>query len=209
MSPKTDLISPLPYFGPAGYYSLALHHGSILFDLGDHYVKRSYRNRCRILGSNGVLNLSVPVKKPSGKVPMKDVTIDYSKHWAHQHWHSIKSAYGSAPFFDHFSGDLAKLLNSRFDSLVELNLATHHFVEFCLGERIPYELSNEYVDRSLPVDLRTEFKGSSSLLGKAAPKGYVQVFADRFKFEPNLSILDLVFNEGPLALDRLKGDLSE
>ena len=192
-------ILPLSYLPSVEYVARLLREQCVI-DVGEHYVKRSERNRAYILSANKVMPLTVNVvggNRP--RLPMRDVEIDYSKRWQHQHWVSILSAYKSSPYFDHYASRLQRFYEEEWSSLVEFNLAI--LSELCAIAGIPMpEISRSYVEaREGDVDLRPKQNGSAFYT-----EPYVQVFADRQPFVGNLSFIDLLFAEGPAAVAVLK-----
>lgn len=198
------LIYPALYNGPVNYFARLVREKEITLEQYDHYHKQTYRNRCKILGPNGVISLSIPVKKKRGtKNLLRDIRIDYDTAWNRNHWRSLVAAYASSPFFEYLSDDLAGFYDTRYKFLIDLNL---HLVEFTLGLisglEIPIRCSTSYsdiCDNSDPryfihpkKDERVEDPDFQII-------EYHQVFSDRFGFQANLSVLDLLFNEGPGA----------
>jgi hypothetical protein len=169
-----------------------------VIDLGENYVKRSERNRASILSANGVMQLTVHVENANRpRQPMRDVKIDYSKRWQHQHWVSILSAYKSSPYFDHYAHLLEPFYKHEWRFLVDYNIEYTQTLLRLLGARVELPLSESYVTAGEgDIDLRPKQKGSTFV---AEP--YFQVFSDRMPFAPNLSVLDLLLCEGPSAID--------
>ncbi len=189
-----NVVFPIFYFGNISYFKeLATQHRVIL-DIKEHFIKQTYRNRCRILGANGILDLTVPVIKPQGsKTVYEDVQISYATDWQRQHWKAIESAYRSAPFFDHYGIEVKELILKSPSHLVELNTSILERVNNWLDLNIQHEFSQEYVTIELKNDRRLKD------FDEANVAFYQQVFTDKLTFVPNLSILDLIFSEGPLA----------
>ncbi len=206
MNKKTLLID-LQYF-PITDYILALYKFShIRFSQYDRHRKMSFRNRCRILGANGPINLTVPIIGGRDvKQKMFEIRIDNSDNWRPRHFRSIVSGYNRSPFFEYFAESLEHLYTTKFELLEEWNLA-------CLGwltAQVSVELDFEIVksDQSeLPqqetTDLRDRFfpRTIANHPGNQLP--YRQVFHDKFGFVPNLSVLDYLFCEGPSKLRTL------
>lgn len=194
-------ILPLVYFGSVEYWSALVNGGDdVVIDIGEHYVKRSDRNRTEIMTAGGVMQLSVQLRhanKP--RQPMQKMEIDYSKRWQHQHLIAIESAYRPSPYYEHYGDMFKPLFEREWRYLVDLNLAILELM--CKILRVPMpRISKEYVVAAEgDIDMRkkrpeTEF----------VAKPYIQVFSDRMPFEPNLSIFDLVMCEGRDAISYLK-----
>lgn len=201
-------ILPLTYLGNTDYYSRLLRDDCII-DLYENYVKQSYRNRCKIMTASGTAALTVNVVKGGSivKRPVRDILIDYSKRWQHQHWTAITSAYRKSPYFDHYGELFAPFYEKRFRFLADLDIALAETVMKILGAPGPLRFSDAYLEASpADEDLRGHFKPSSLCTAGAPACGceYQQVFSDRLPFAPNLSVIDLIFCEGPAAATMLR-----
>lgn len=202
-------ILPLTYLGNTEYFAQLLR-GDCVIDLYEHYVKQSYRNRCEIVTAGGVASLTVHVVKGGSmiKKPIRDMRIDYSKRWQHQHWVSIVSAYKNSPYFDHYGELFEPLYRKEFEFLTDLNIGLMETILKILGNPIDLHFSQQYVEpQEEDTDLRSRFKPASPAISpqdesRFAP--YEQVFSDRLPFQPNLSIADLLFCEGPQAVEYLR-----
>lgn len=196
------IVLPSTYLGSVEYFAhLAQHGEECVVDIHEHYIKRSERNRAQIMTANGVMSLSVHVVNANRpRTPMHKVRIDYSKRWQHQHWVAILSAYRSSPYFEHYAPYFESFYNRQFDSLVEFNTALTKLLMRLLGIEGELHLSEEYVAATEgDVDLR--IKKRESLFDSPH---YFQLFSDRFSFEANLSVIDLLFAEGPASIDLLR-----
>lgn len=194
------IILPSVYFGSTEYWTAIAKGGDdVVIDLGEHYVKRSERNRTEIMTSGGVMQLSVHLQQANRpRQAMRNIKIDYSKRWQHQHLVAMESAYRSSPYYDYYGERFAKLYNREWKYLVDLNMAALEEVCAILKRPVP-RISEQYIEASeLDIDLRPK---KQSATFEAAP--YIQVFSDRFEFEPRLSIFDLVMCEGPAANELL------
>lgn len=201
-------ILPLTYIGNIEYFVQILR-GECVIDLYEHYVKQTYRNRCEIMTSGGVLPLTVNVVKGGSmeKKTMRDIRIDYSKRWQHQHRTAIMSAYSNSPYFEHYIEQFEPLLGRKFTFLADLNIELLEAVMKILGNPIPPVLSGAYINASPEdTDLRGHFtpKRSSDIPADISATVYEQVFAEKFAFKPNLSVIDLLFCEGSHAKNILK-----
>lgn len=190
-------ILPIAYMPSVEYVARLLREESVV-DLGEHYIKRSQRNRAQILSANGVMSLTVNVENANRPRQMiKDVRIDYSKRWQHQHWVSIMSAYKSSPYFDHYAHLLEPFYKREWRYLVDYNMEYLSTLLRLLGVEDKVNISEKYVAaREGDVDLRPKHNEGSTFVAEP----YFQVFSDRMPFVANLSILDLLLCEGPQAV---------
>lgn len=209
-------ILSLAYLGNIQWFSKFCFSECVI-DIHENYVKQSYRNRCQILTANGPASLTVNTVKGSNwdKVSFRDTRIDYSKRWQHLHWQSLVSSYKGAPYFDHYAQHLERFYTGRFDFLFDLNselLVTMLGLIGCGGEP---RFSDSYIDAAANPDLVDWRNAISEKPRLAKPDAdfyaepYWQVFSDRMPFAGNLSIVDLLFCEGPGALDIIRGSVPD
>ncbi|MBK9273717.1 MAG: WbqC family protein [Flavobacteriales bacterium] len=216
------------YFGSVEHYRLLARHRHVIIDTGEHYERQSYRTRTRIVGPNGVQDLTVPIIRRSGeKMPMRDMRLSYAETWPQQQVHAIRSAYGNTPWFIHYIDAIEDLILQRHERLIDLDLGTMRLGMRWLGLTTEVEVRQTYLDvsgeyrvasgecgPSVPhsplathhsvLDLRTSFHPKKPLpAGIDAVGPYPQVFADRHGFQPRMSVIDLVCNCGPEALHRI------
>jgi len=205
------LVFPALYNGPINYFARLVRQKEIVLEQHDSYSKQSYRNRCLVMGPNGVIALSIPVIKRQGsKTLLKDIRIDYDSHWNRIHWKSLVAAYASSPFFEYLSDDLWPIYESRFVFLIDLNHRLLDFSLFQLGMDIPVRRTDSFVPITSEQDPRHFIHPKKKQAEEDPgfqPESYHQVFSDRHGFQSNLSILDLLFNLGPEALNYLQGSL--
>ena len=192
------VILPSAYLPSVEYIARLLRQECVI-DLGENYVKRSQRNRGQILSANGVMSLTVNVENANRpRQPMRDVRIDYSKRWQHQHWVSILSAYKSSPYFDHYASELEPFYRREWRYLVDYNMEYTATLLRLLGAGRELPTSERYVVATeADLDLRPKNIEGSAF----AAQPYFQVFSDRMPFAENLSALDLLLCEGPEAID--------
>ncbi|TAJ11892.1 hypothetical protein DMA11_15205 [Marinilabiliaceae bacterium JC017] len=202
------------YFGPIQFFAHLNKAAKGIIEQHCHYTKQTYRNRCVILGANGTLPLTIPVEKgKTHKTSMKEVIISYDTPWQNLHWRSIVSAYNSSPFFEYYQDDFQPFFEKHWKYLLDYNMAILKQVLEILEMESNIELSDHWYE--IPVqeitDLREIIHPKKSYLQadhQFTPQAYRQVFAEKFDFIPNLSILDLIFNKGPEAIDVLDKSLS-
>ena len=202
---KPKILIELQYLPPVSTFCYLLAASAVYFEACEHYQKGSYRNRCEIAGPNGRMRLSIPLLKGKHEgQPIREVQLAYFENWPKQHWQSIKTAYGSSPFFIHYSDAFRDILLARQDTLWALNLAMMKQILAFLGwsQELPIFESDVYMlgGAADVVDCRELISPQSSPLNL---QPYVQVFTDKHGFLPNLSILDLLFCAGPAATDYL------
>lgn len=192
------VILPAAYMPSVEYVARLLREKCVI-DLGENYIKRSERNRASILSANGVMQLTVNVENANRpRQRMRDVKIDYSKRWQHQHWVSILSAYKSSPYFDHFAHAIEPFYQREWRYLVDYNMEYLEVLLRLLGAKCEVSVSEQYVEaQDEDLDLRPKQKKDSAFVAEP----YFQVFSDRMPFQPNLSILDLLMCEGRSAID--------
>ena len=196
------LILPATYLPDIEYITRLLAAGDdYIIDCGEHYIKRSVRNRTRIMTANGVLELTVPVVNANRpQTAMHKMQIDYSKPWQHQHWVAIESAYRSSAYFDFIAERLRPFYSENYTSLVEFNLAILTTLLAVLGYTTPLKTTTEYVVATEnDVDLRPKHRTT-----EFSTPHYFQLFSDRLPFAEYLSILDLLMSEGDYAVSLLK-----
>lgn len=193
------------YAGNIQYFSKLLGGERCVVERYDSYVKQSYRNRCDILSANGVISLSIPIVKVHGeKTLVKDTRIDYSMDWPTRHWRGIVSAYRNSPYFDYYEDLLAPCYASRPRFLLDFNGELLRKLLVCLeAEEADYTYSDRYMTAGPGIwDYRNSLSPKAALQREDVrfePVPYYQVFSEKFPFIPNLSVLDLLFCEGPHA----------
>lgn len=186
------------------YYRAIVNNGGACIEQWESFPKQSYRNRCQIQTQSGPMALSIPVIKANSKQLSKDVRISYHENWQAKHWHAIVSAYNSSPYFEYFRDDFERFYREKFDFLIDYNRESTNLILDILGIKADITFTSDYIKaESCPemeiTDLRdsihpkVEQVEGCNYFTKAP---YPQVFDSRLPFEPNLSIIDLVFNIG-------------
>ncbi len=181
------------YLGPVGWYA-ALLGGDAKISDGECYRRQTERNRCSIATANGMQQLTVPVTLPSRQTThclIKDVRISDHGNWQRQHWQALQSAYGMSPFFDYFADDLHPFYEKKWEWLLDYNNEITSTVLQLLGVDSTVEVTN-----SVAIHPCGEFSGMV--------EEYYQTFKRRHGFLDNLSIIDLLCNEGPEGVLKLQ-----
>ena len=201
------------YFGPVQWYQKLNRFDGVLVEQHEHFLKQTYRNRCIIATTQGVQALTVPVEAPVGeglalsKTSIKDVRISNHGKWRTEHWNALQSAYGESPFFEFYEDDIRPFFENRWEYLLDFNMAITEKMCELLDIHPHIELTSSY-QNSLPIgegwgetDFRTIIHPKHPQEDSDfSPKPYYQVYKERFGFQPNLSVLDLLFNMGNEAV---------
>lgn len=202
-----NLVIENQYLPPIILYKISINCSNIEFEQYESWQKLSFRNRCCIGTANGPLDLSIPVVggRNVGAL-VKEVKVDNSQSWQKRHWRSIFSAYNHSPWFEFYQSDMEKLYNTRHTFLWDWNMALFHWILEKLKMEVTLSFSTAYQkERSEEnvLDLRNQILPKTIFqYHKFCPR-YTQVFEERTGFIPNLSIVDLLFCEGPQARERL------
>lgn len=196
-----------PHFLPnLQYLSKFLLHEQVIIDDLQRYQKQSYRNRALISGSNQILSLTIPLLKGKTKQPIHKVQIDHKQNWEREHWESIRSAYGKAPFFEYYEGVIRQHFEQSYDRLLTFDLDLLNTLLKLLQLPARYHLRSQYQgDLGNVEDWRCVIHPKKETPDPRFHQiPYTQVFEDRWGFIGNLSGMDLLFNEGPASKEILK-----
>ena len=198
------------YWPNLHYFFYVLNASIINIEQFDNYSKQSYRNRTQILSANGVLNLSIPIKKNKSEKVVNAIEISYKEDWQKNHWRAITSAYKNSPYFDFFEEDLKVFYSNKYNLLIDYNIDQLKFIIKVLKQKKNIQLTKQYESNPESViDLRTIIHPKQSylsdkLVANKLDQSYYQTFENKISFTPNLSILDLLFNKGLHTIDYLK-----
>ncbi|MEH0157572.1 WbqC family protein [Limibacter armeniacum] len=191
------------YFPCVEYFTILEKADEVFIERQEHFQKQSYRNRSYILTANKIDRLTVPVLGANKGLPIGAMEIDYKHKWQHRHWKAIESAYARAPFFEFYQDYFKEIIFTDFQYLIDLNKEILGLCSKLLGLKSRIYYTEEYIEnyQETGIDLRSEIHPKKAT-GLTQLQEYVQVFGDNF--EPNLSILDLLFCEGPNAIRLLR-----
>ena len=192
------------YFGPVQWYQKLNQSDCCLIERHDHFVKQTYRNRCVIATTSGLQALTVPIERYEGAhCEMRDIRISNHGSWRHLHWNALQSAYGESPFFEFYADDLRPFFERRWELLFDFNTAiTRKMCELLdVHPQIAFTEVYASAEEEGVTDFRDAIRPKHPLPDDGfRPRRYYQVYEQKHGFQPNLSILDLLFNEGPEAV---------
>lgn len=189
------------YLPSIGYFKKLLHYEKVGLESFESWQKQTYRNRCYILGPQGRQMLNIPVVHNEQDKYSGTIEISYRENWQRTHWQAIKTAYGSSPFFEILGPELEPFYQMKIERLMDWNTALLKLLLHWLQVDIDITFSENWQSR-LENDHREDFHPKKK--DKQHFEEYLQVFANKGGFEANLSVIDLLFNEGPASFDYLK-----
>ncbi len=196
---KTILLHPA-YFPSIAQMSCVSKAEKIVFEIQDNYQKQTYRNRVNTAHSNGELLLNVPIKHSKNGVHQRytEVHVENDFPWQDHHWKSLQSAYRTSPFFEYYEDDLELFFKNPVENLMDHNLKIFDTLIALLGIDIEITHTDTYEKSPAITDLRFLINAKKTI--NFTPEKYIQVHQANHPFLPNLSVLDLLFNEGPNAV---------
>lgn len=193
------------YFPSISHFAAMAQAHETVFEIEDNFQKQTNRNRTYIYSPNGIQLLNIPVKhSKESHQKTKDILIETDFDWQKQHFKSMEAGYRSSPFFEFFEDDIRPIFEKKHKFLMDLNFETIEITSKCLRMKLEYGTTKEYfhdVDESQFKDRRALVNGKKDT---SVFDTYTQVFDDKYGFINNLSVLDLLFNEGKYALEYLK-----
>ena len=199
---QNDILIYPTYFPSISHYIAMIDAKTVTFEVEDTFQKQTNRNRMYIYSPNGIQLLNISVKHDSANTNFKDIKIDNQYNWQKNHFKSLEAAYKNSPFYEYFVDDLRPLFEKKHEFMLDLNFEIFELVNEALGISIPFEKTTEYFHEvSDKTDFRYLVNGKKDV---TQIEPYTQVFDDKHGFINNLSILDLLFNEGRYAVDYLK-----
>ena len=211
------------YFPPIGYFALMakeftlspdrVNPSIVYIEACENYQKQSYRNRCRYYAGDGVQTLSFPIVHTDGShnnIPIREVRVDYTTDWVTRHKRAIESAYRMSAYFDYYADELFDILDSHPDTLFSLNMQITGFFIGKAGLAVDLRETDTFCPYGSDMygdDFREKIhpkRPDTILHDMNMEKPYFQVFSGKYGFIPNLSVMDLLFNEGPDSILYLK-----
>lgn len=191
------------YFPSISHYVTMANADTITFETEDNFQKQTNRNRTYIYSPNGIQLLNIPIKHATkNHQKTKDVKLETAFDWQKQHFKSLEAAYRTSPFFEYFEDEFSPIFTKKHTFLMDLNFETMGIVAKCLRMKFDFNITTEYFHEvSEYTDFRFLANGKKDI---SVFENYTQVFGEKHGFLNNLSILDLLFNEGRYALDYLK-----
>lgn len=200
---KSILIHP-SYFPSIEQMATVAQADSVVWEVEDNYQKQTYRNRAFIAHSNGVLLLNVPIRhsKTRKRQHIKEVMVENDFPWQEHHWKSLQSAYRTSPFFEFYEDDIKHLFKDPVNSLLAHNLKIYDTLSELIGIEVKTSKTLVYNTQPKECDKRHLINSKKNTEFQTEP--YTQVLEANHGFLPNLSVLDLLFNEGPNALSYLE-----
>ena len=192
------------FFAPVQYYWHWHQCEQPTLEACEHYIKQTWRNRCVIGTANGPMTLSLPVESNTEKTRIRDVRLSDHGNWQHRHWNSIESAYNSSPFFEFYADDLRPFFEKKsaylFDFNEDIRMIMCELLEIPKTSQVTTTFLQEGEIPDEWVDFRNSIHPKKFVDPIFISEPYYQVFDRKFGFQPNLSILDLLFNMGPEAI---------
>lgn len=191
------------YFPSISHFVAMIQADAITFEVEDNFQKQTNRNRMYIASANGLQMLNIPIKHTKNThKKYKDIRIEHTSSWQKQHFKSLEAAYRTSPFFEYFEDDIYPIFEGKSTFLMDLNFKIHEILTDCLGIELAYNKTTSFIiEDSQLSDLRHLANGKKDRQNFVP---YTQVFSNKHEFQGNLSILDLLFNEGRNAVEYLK-----
>ena len=194
------------YFGPIQWYQKLNRYDECLIERHESFIKQTYRNRMLIPTTNGPLSLTIPTNHDIS-LSMKDIRISDHANWRHVHWNALLSAYGESPFFEYYQDDIRPFFEKKYEFLFDFNMETTEKMIELLDIRPKISITEAYI-QSKELEEEDEIKDFRDAIrpkkplpdAEFAPQRYYQVYEQKHGFQPNMSILDLLFNEGNEAI---------
>ena len=196
------ILLPLFYLPPISWFSVFLREDAeIVFEQFESFPKQTYRNRTAVYGANGRLLLIIPVKH-NGTRTINEIEVSHRDSWEKIHWKSIKTAYQRSPYFEYYEDQLEQIFNFKTNSLFAFNLNALKIIQKILKTEKGYSLTEEYFRNPTEENYREKFSPKKEQ--EYILEEYYQTFTEKFGFQEDLSIIDLLCNKGPESLTYIK-----
>jgi hypothetical protein len=195
-----QILLPTAYLPPINYFSVLLKGETVLIEQHEHFIKQTYRNRCDILSSNGMLSLSIPLQKNADKEIISEKRISYTENWQIKHWRAITSAYKNSAYFEYFEDEFKPFYFEKHDLLLDYNTNLTKLILKIIRQKKELQFTSEFNRIFEGIDLRETLNRKQETKNQ---QPYYQVFGDKFGFNPNLSVIDLLFNKGLKTVEYL------
>lgn len=192
------------YLPNLSWFYYFLNSSDTVIEKHEHYIKQTYRNRCEIASANGKLCLTIPLQKLSIKEVISEKKINYTEKWQMKHWRAITSAYKNSPYFEFFEDEFKPFYTEEYEMLFDFNIQLIRSILKIMRTNTPLKFTSEYIKNPVQSDLRNQINLTDGVPFSRPP--YHQVFNNKFEFIPNLSIIDLLFNQGLSTLAYLKSE---
>lgn len=203
-----DILLHPSYFPSISHFVAMAQSDTITFEMEDNFQKQTNRNRTYIYSPNGIQLLNIPIKHSNlSHQKTKDIKIEPEFDWQKQHFKSLEAAYRSSPFFEYFEDDLLPIFQKKHTFLMDLNFEALEITAKCLRMKFEFDTTAEYfheIENPKITDFRYLVNGKKD---HSVFEPYTQVFDDKHGFLNNLSVLDLLFNEGKFAMDYLNNQV--
>ena len=194
-----NVLLSTTYFGPIQWYQKLYRAEHVEIEQWESFQKQTYRNRCLIASANGVQALTVPVEHGDSLL-IKDIRLSDHGHWRRLHWNALQSAYGESPFFEYYQDDIRPFFDKRYTFLLDFNEAIRLKMCELLDIQPSVALTQAYAPTSV-IDYRRAISPKHPATDPGfQPRRYYQVYEQKHGFLANLSILDLLFNQGPESI---------
>ena len=197
-----NVLLPIFYLPPISWFSVFLDpENEVVFEQYESFPKQTYRNRTNIYGANGKLSLIIPINHTANR-EMKDTEISYREDWQKIHWKSIKTVYQGSAYFEYYEDKFEVLYDKKEKFLLDFNLKSIDIIQKILKTEKAQSLNEEYFKNPSEINFREKF--STKKESEFEMEAYYQIFADKFGYLKDLSIIDLICNKGPESVTYLK-----
>lgn len=191
------------YFPNIETFKNILKYDEIFFEMNDFFEKQTFRTRCNIYSANGLLSMNIPIKHNKFERQLtKDVKLENDFNWQKNHFKTIQNSYRSSPYFEYYEDEIVNIYSKKEDFLIDFLMKTFELSQKLIQKKTTYKPTNEYFKKYPTNDYRNLIDAKKQIELNDF-KTYTQVFEVKHGFIPNLSILDLLFNEGPNSISYL------